>query len=356
MQGDTIMKNISGEALRLLKSGESFVQATILKSSGSTPCSRGSCMLILGDGSIRGTVGGGALEGGVIKAAPEIMLEKRARVIDVMLDGKDPSAPDVICGGTATVLVDYISASHPGNLEFFTELSAAFRSGTRAQIVTAPAVYHGGSMRSQCLLLSDGAAIGVEGFDPVILGAITGSGVGYDTFTGLGSANVYLHNIGADGTAYIFGAGHCGEKLTHVLATVGFGTVVIDDRPEFANIGKFPDADEILTPVTMDLPFNDIGMGDDSYIVIVTRGHMHDELVLRRALRTTAGYIGMIGSKRKRDTIFARILADGYTQSDIDRVHSPIGLSIGAETPEEIAVSIAAEMIKVRAEKRAIDE
>ncbi len=102
----------------------------------------------------------------------------------------------------------------------------------------------------------------------------------------------------------------------------------------------------------MTQPFDTLELGADSYIVIVTRGHMHDELVLRKALRTKAGYVGMIGSKKKRETIYQHLLSDGYTPADIARVHSPIGLPIGAETPEEIAVSITAELIQFRAQKK----
>jgi xanthine dehydrogenase accessory factor len=175
---------------------------------------------------------------------------------------------------------------------------------------------------------------------------------GYDIFTKLENYTAYLIPVGSDGTVYIFGAGHCGEKLARIVHTVGFETVVIDDREEFANAARIPEADEILVPEKLDAPFDSIVFGPDSYIVIVTRGHVHDELVLRRALRTNAGYIGMIGSKNKRETIYRHLTADGFTSSDIERVHSPIGIDIGAETPEEIAVSITAELIKVRAAKR----
>ena len=195
--------------------------------------------------------------------------------------------------------------------------------------------------------------IGANGLDPAVVKAIESRTCGYDAFTKLDSFDIYLHSVGTDGAAYIFGAGHCGEKLAPVLATVGFGVTIIDDRAEFANTGRFPEADDIIVPKKMDAPFNDINFSGDSYIVIVTRGHAHDEIVLRGALRTKAGYIGMIGSRKKREAIYEHLLADGFTQNDIERVFSPIGINISAETPEEIAISIAAEMIRVRAERRA---
>ena len=346
------MKEITNTAIKLLEAGEGFVQATILESSGSTPRGAGSCMLILNDGSIRGTVGGGALEGGIIIAAPEVMRNKQARVINVVLDGKDENAVDVICGGTASVLVDYIDPGLPGHLEFFMALRSVLNSGMQARIVTVPPIPGGSATRCQCLMLPVGPPVGADGFEPSVIRAIESRSGSYDAFTKLDSLYVYLHNVGTDGVAYIFGAGHCGEKLAPVLSSVGFGVVVIDDRTEFANPDRFPIADDIIVPESMDTPFNEIEFSEDSYIVIVTRGHKHDELVLRGALRTPACYIGMIGSRRKREAIYEHMLADGFTQSDIDRVQSPIGLPIDAQTPEEIAISIAAAMIKARAARR----
>ena len=346
------MKEIVKKAINKLEEGECFVQATILASSGSTPRGEGACMLVFADGTICGTVGGGALEGGIIRAAPEVMSEKCARVISVVLDGNDENAVDVICGGTADVLVDYIDAANTGNIEFYKSLQSALLSGTQARIVSVLPKPGSSATRCQCLMLQEGPPLGAKGLDAAVVAAIEARSGSYDAFTKLDSFDVYLHSVGTDGVAYIFGAGHCGEKLAPVLATVGFGVVVIDDREEFANTERFPHADEIIVPAVMDLPLKEKEFGGDSYIVIVTRGHMHDELVLRAALRTSAGYVGMIGSRRKREAIYKHMLDDGFTQADIDRVFSPIGLSICAETPEEIAISIAAEMIKVRAERR----
>jgi xanthine dehydrogenase accessory factor len=127
-----------------------------------------------------------------------------------------------------------------------------------------------------------------------------------------------------------------------------FRTVVLDDRTEFANIERFPAADEIKVPAALSEAFTDLDIDRDSYIVIVTRGHRHDRTVLEQALRREAVYIGMIGSKGKRDAVYKALLDEGFTRADLERVHSPIGLEIGGDTPEEIAVSIVAELIKER--------
>jgi len=345
------MKQVCDTAIRLLLAGEDFVQATILMASGSTPRGTGSCMLVFPDGSISGSIGGGPLEGKIIKEALGVFATRQARVIKTVLDGSE-SGVSSICGGTAAVLVDYISSEEPGNLTFYQTLSTLLHSNSQSRIITIPPIPDDPMTRSQCLIMRDGSLMGTEGFDSAIIESLKEQHSNFDVYTRLENREVYFHLVGTDGTAYIFGAGHCGEKLAHILHTIGFSTVVIDDRADFANRDRFPEADEILVQESMDMPFSSTSFGDDSYIIILTRGHAYDELVLRGALKTSAAYIGMIGSRRKRETIFANMRADGYKQSEIARVFSPIGIEIGADSPEEIAVSIAAELIKVRAEKR----
>ena len=149
---------------------------------------------------------------------------------------------------------------------------------------------------------------------------------------------------------YVFGAGHVSRQIVPLAAGVDFQVVVIDDREDFANAGYFPDATDIHQ-----YPFEGLmerlPIDESSFLVIVTRGHMHDKTVLAQALKTNATYIGMIGSSRKRRLIYQKLVEEGFKEEGLLRVHSPIGLEIGAETPEEIAVSIVAELIKVRAGK-----
>jgi xanthine dehydrogenase accessory factor len=130
---------------------------------------------------------------------------------------------------------------------------------------------------------------------------------------------------------------------------VGFRTVVVDDRPEFANPSRFETAGEIRVVEDFAHAFTGLNADVDAYVVILTRGHRHDKTVLAQALRTQAVYIGMIGSRRKRDDVYAALLQEGFSGEDLQRVHCPIGIAIHAETPEEIAVSIVGELIAVRA-------
>jgi xanthine dehydrogenase accessory factor len=162
-----------------------------------------------------------------------------------------------------------------------------------------------------------------------------------------GIVDVFIEPLQSSPTLFIFGGGHISLTLARIGKMVDFRVVIIDDRPEFANAERFPEADETISgDIASTMPRLDIN--GSSYIVIVTRGHLNDSEVLEWAVTTPAAYVGMIGSKKKIRTIFAHLLTKGITQEQLDRVHSPIGLSIGAETPEEIAVSIMAELIQVR--------
>ena len=151
------------------------------------------------------------------------------------------------------------------------------------------------------------------------------------------------------GTVYLLGAGHVAACTSEAAASVGFRIVVIDDRLEFANRERFPSADVIKVLPSFSGCFQDEKIDADAYLVIVTRGHFHDMEVLDQALQTNAGYIGMIGSRKKRDLIYSKLLERGVTKTQLQRVHCPIGIAIEADTPEEIAVSIVAELIHERA-------
>ncbi len=152
-------------------------------------------------------------------------------------------------------------------------------------------------------------------------------------------------------TAYIFGGGHVAYALEPVLRHVDFKTVIIDDREEYANSQRYPHAERTIAVDNFDNAFDDIETDEDSYIIIVTRGHRGDLQVLRQAIRRPFAYLGMIGSRRKNRLLYDKLKEEGVTDEQIAEVHAPIGLSIGSETPEEIAVSIVAEIIQERSKK-----
>ncbi|MDD3168332.1 MAG: XdhC/CoxI family protein [Eubacteriales bacterium] len=159
----------------------------------------------------------------------------------------------------------------------------------------------------------------------------------------------FIADFDLKAAAFIFGAGHVGQALEPVLRYVNFATTVIDDRPDFANRERFPDADEVMVIDSFLDAYQGMETDENSYIVIVTRGHSADYDVLKQTLKRKTAYIGMIGSRNKVAEIYRMLREDGFSQAELDRVYSPIGTSIFAETPEEIAISIAGEMIKVRA-------
>jgi len=162
-----------------------------------------------------------------------------------------------------------------------------------------------------------------------------------------GTLDVFIEPILPPALLYIFGAGHVSVNLYKTTYAAGFDVTVIDDRDLYANRDRFPQAREVIAE-DFDEAMKRLTPGEATYIVIVTRGHRDDMRVLRWAVQTNARYVGMIGSTRKTITIFRELQKEGLTPELFERVHAPIGLDIGAVTPEEIAISITAELIAVR--------
>lgn len=162
-----------------------------------------------------------------------------------------------------------------------------------------------------------------------------------------GTLEIFIEPVLPVPLLHIFGAGHVAIALFKAASNAGFDCIVIDDREAYANSERFPNALKIIAR-DFDEAVKELALGESSYIVIATRGHRDDMCVLRWAVQTPARYIGMVGSKRKAITVFRELTREGLNPELFDRVHSPVGLNIGAVTPEEIAVSIVAELIAVR--------
>jgi len=246
------------ELVRRRRAGESAVLATVVRVQGSTPREIGARMLMLADGTIRGTVGGGLREADVIAAARELLAK----------------------GGTRLLAVD-------------------FNEGLR-----------GGE------------------------GPVCG-----------GTMEVFMERIDPARRAIIAGAGHVAYFLHRALILLDLRTVVVDPRPEWASAERFPGAELVHAPFPDGIASLTIGPADA--VVLVTPGHQHDRESLLRALATPAGYVGMIGSKTKVASVFKALREGGVGDDQLARVHAPIGLAIGAETPAEIAIAIAAEIVAV---------
>lgn len=339
------MDSLYEKICTLIKEGQSLVTATIYSSSGSSPRTSGAKMAVSEDESIFGTIGGGRMEAEVQQKAKEIFESGQCAILEFNLNGKEDT--DMICGGDVKILLEYIDASDEQvkkvcsqiescinnnyNAVFVTELSNDSRS--TAHYVFSESLKDGCSDAEICeLLKKEGRfrSLKVKSLDDKIF---------------------ILEPICISDTVYIFGAGHVSKQLAEVTEMTGFKTVILDDREEFANKDRFPKADKIIVLDSADEPFKEVNIDKDSYVVIVTRAHTADLKVLRQALKSDAGYIGMIGSKRKKLQLYSKLEKEGFNSEDFKRVHCPIGIEIYAETPEEIAISIAAELIKARAEK-----
>jgi xanthine/CO dehydrogenase XdhC/CoxF family maturation factor len=164
-----------------------------------------------------------------------------------------------------------------------------------------------------------------------------------------GKGKIFLEIRTPPVTVFLFGAGHVSRPLCHLAKMTGFRVVVIDDREEFPTKARFPEADEWVVR-SFEAGLNELPLIPHSYVVIITRGHLHDHQILRQVLKKPLGYLGMIGSRRKTEIICEALRREGFSEGEIKTIHAPIGLAINAQTPEEIAISIIAEMIQVRGE------
>lgn len=338
------MKQLIQEMADLCRRGETFALATVVTRNGSAPRSAGAKMLVRADGSTTGTVGGGMLEAEVTKQAGQVLRSRRAVVESFKFSGEDAASMDAICGGQVQVLVEWLDGGDEQLAGIIGELSQAARQHRKTWLVSG--LPHEGRKPRHALVRRDGSLLGVL---PPGLAAEEIVEMRQPALVETGEGPFLVEPLEIGGTAYIFGAGHVSRSLAEFTKAVGFWTVVLDDRAEYASTRRFPAADELVVIDSFDDALRCINVDRDSFIVIVTRGHLHDQTVLAQALKTGAGYIGMIGSRRKCALIFQALLKEGFTQEDIQRVHAPIGLPIEAETPEEIGISIVAEMIQVRA-------
>jgi xanthine dehydrogenase accessory factor len=161
-----------------------------------------------------------------------------------------------------------------------------------------------------------------------------------------GTVEVFVEPILPQPMVYLFGGGHVSTAVAKAAHSAGFGIAVVDDRAAFANAERFPMAQELF--VSYEAAFEKLQLNASSYVVIVTRGHKEDMRVLAWAVRTPARYVGMIGSKRKVLSVYRALEKEGYTRQEFERVFAPMGLEIGALSPEEIAISIVAELVAIR--------
>lgn len=326
--------------------------ASIIRQSGSAPRPLGTSCIILEDGSLIGTIGGGTLEYRVLQQAENVFREFKTALLHFNLTGTEVASTDMLCGGIVDVYLEPLSYEDQKAKDIFRKAKEMIDNRRPGVLLT----------RIQEGLLAN---------DPTSRALITENDPPEDLSSsflntarqvrarlrqtkhpkleslGSGEPTIFIQPIHTEDVLYIFGAGHVSTCIAPLAKSVGFRVAVIDDREKFANSNRFPSADEIIvTPFSE--AFDRLGATDSDYIAIVTRGHSHDRDVLFQALNRKWAYIGMIGSRRKKAIIYQSLIQSGISEGELQKVHSPIGLDIGAETPEEIAVSIVAELIQVR--------
>jgi len=351
------MTDLFIEILQCLERGEPVVTATVVGHSGSTPRTSGSKMIVHSDGRISGTVGGGALEGDVIRSALNLFATRSSAIRFYDLNETTSTDNlDLICGGRMHVFLEFLPADS-STLDVFSFLVESHAS---SRCVFYAALARGDDDHlevTRSALTADGLPVGST-MDEIpeskkLQEVLVSSGS--DTaarLVALGTDRLIIEPVPPPDTVYLIGAGHVSLEVAWLTNRLGFRTIVMDDRSEFASKERFAMADAVRVCPDYEEIFNGLSVGADSYVVILTRGHRFDKIALGQALASKAGYIGMIGSTRKRDTIYQGLMDEGVDPLEFDRVHCPVGLSIEAETPAEIAVSIAAQLIEHRARRR----
>jgi len=341
------MKNIYSILLNELDKGIPLAIATIVGTKGSTPQVQGVSAIFSENGLVSGTLGGGILEATAQEKASQAIAEKRSLHFEFDLDAGVSDAESAICGGKARILIDadpkkYINIfrninnslkkRQPGVLvtmipEDKTEILRYWiEKNTITDSVPEPELSkHKEEIKkcleeNQCYFLKNTYSLFIEPIFPIP-------------------------------ELIIAGAGHIGQAVSHLSSLLGFEVTVIDDRPEFCNMDKCPDADHLIVE-NIAKAVQEIPKTPDTYIVIVTRGHQYDSDVLRQCIDSDAAYIGMIGSKRKIRLMRGKFIDEGWsTPSQFDHIHAPIGIEIGSKTVQEIAVSICAQLVLVRNQK-----
>lgn len=338
------------ELSELIAREQPCVLATLVATHGSSPQNVGAKVIFLPDGRIIGTIGGGCMEAEARRIALDCLRKKTCRLFDLRLDDDFGWDDGLICGGRVDI---FVNPNPEGSAEAYRSALDAAANHERAALCT---YVSGNQAGTSMLIRQNGGQAGRTGRSRSSPrdGAVDESVAsvleeGREKLVDLGDGvSAYIEPILPRPTVLIAGAGHIGAALAQVCSVAGFEVVVVDDRPSFANESRLPLADRVVVD---EIPgfIRDFPINDQTFIVVVTRGHRHDAQCLRECIHSNAKYIGMIGSKRKICVIYEEMLRDGLaTPEELARVRSPMGLTIGDREVGEIAVSIAAELIAVR--------
>ncbi len=375
------MKNIYDHLLKEIEIKQPLALGTIIETSGSSPQVPGASAIFSPGGLVAGTLGGGILEAHAEAEAIRALQDQISRLLPYSLNGEATSEEEAICGGEVTILIDAhlqdslgafremknsLDDRQPGVLIAFIHFSTKknIRSSIGKSVLPSALTSERSSAIKNVTLyrkwLKKSDIFGEEAEkkrfphreeikDAFKERAPRLHKIRTETAKDPLEENLlFLEPLFPLSHLVIAGAGHVGKAVAHQGKLLDFEVTVIDDRVEFANTENIPDADHVIVG-DIDIILRKIPKTPDTYVVIVTRGHSHDADALKECITSDAGYIGMIGSARKIALMRQKFLDEGWASAEqFDRVFSPIGLEIQSNTVEEIAVSIAAQLVLVR--------
>ena len=350
-----------------LRDGRTVCYTALVETRGSTPQKAGATMLVFHDGSQVGTLGGGCVEAEVKRRALALLANGSTELMSFQLDSDYGWDDGLICGGRMKMLVDPL---RPGEdcsyYRSFYETLSAGRGCTEAILINAD--QSAGCAGDRWLLDDAGQVIATRLLPPEVSRATTTTTFPFALASHPSPATrqppTHLKSLTqrprpyiAEGVSYlpylkhcrlvIVGAGHVGRKVAELASDVGFDVWVIDDRQEYCNSERFPSAKRLIVDA-IEVALRGLKIDTDTYCIIVTRGHNHDEQALLHLAETSARYVGMIGSRRKIKLIFDDLLREGISRDALARIHAPLGFDIGSQTVAEIAISIVAELVAHR--------
>ena len=346
------MQAVIAELQRVLSSGQAAAYCRLVETRGSTPQKAGATMLVHVNGEQAGTLGGGCVEAEVKRRALAAMERGQSELSVFQLDSDYGWDDGLICGGRMKVLIEPIQSNEPQAIEYFSklaEVASSARGGTEAVVfesVESPAEQQAVTPMS-VLFDASGAPLATLGTaEPA-----------KEMLANLRPLNQRPRPYAVQGVAYlpwlprcrlvIVGGGHVGQAVAQLASQVDFDVWVIDDRADIVSESRFPAAQRRIAGAIDDV-LPDLPMDGDTYCLIVTRGHSHDERALYHLAERGARYVGLIGSRRKIRMIFDDLLEEGIAQDSLEKVYAPLGIHIGSQTVAEIAVSICAELIAHR--------
>jgi xanthine dehydrogenase accessory factor len=335
------------EIARVLALRQPAALATLVDARGSTPQKAGARLLVSAGGATLGTLGGGCIEAGAREAALDVLRTGEPRLLDFDLTEDIAVDYGLACGGSERILVAPVGDA--AVLQAMRDASAVHRRGALVTIVAAPQGTPAGRMAA---IWADGAADGDLGAlqheaAEAARAALAARTARPQLVRLASGAELFIELVDAPSEVIVAGGGHVGAAVATVAKFLGHRVAVIDDRPEFASTARFPDVDTVIAG-DIERTLLDYPISPHSAVVIVTRGHKYDYQALAAAARSPAFYVGLMGSRRKVALIYRQLIADGVPPERLRDIHAPIGLNIGAVTPEEIAVSIMAEITKIR--------